>query len=151
MQDPHCHTVSVCTVTVLGIEAHCSWNHSLQLVHWTRLPLVVLCLSQGRRHKQYTFNLCSLLVLLLPSNLELLAYGNGRSSPSSRQSAKCFRIAPCSRESWCGPKFSPDQHFRDSTTTCKGRNYCTAIGKGRNYCRSIPRDPPHGKNGCYSG
>ena len=28
---------------------------------------------------------------------------------------------------------------------------CTAIGKGRNYCRSIPRDPPHGKNGCYSG
>ena len=24
-----------------------------------------------------------------------------------------------------------------------------AIGKGRNYCRSIPRDPPHGKNGCY--
>ena len=30
------------------------------------------------------------------------------------------------------------------TTTCKGRNYCTAIhvGKGRNYCRSIPRDPP---------
>ena len=33
---------------------------------------------------------------------------------------------------------------------------CTAIGKGRNYCRSIPkksipRDPPHGKNGCYFG
>ena len=27
----------------------------------------------------------------------------------------------------------------------------TAIGKGRNYCRSIPRDTPHGKNGCYFG
>ena len=39
--------------------------------------------------------------------------------------------------------YSSRSHGTVSTTTCKGRNYCTAIGKGRNYCRSIPRDPPH--------
>ena len=47
--------------------------------------------------------------------------------------------------------YSSRIHGTVCTTTYKGRNYCTAIGKGRNYCRSIPRDPPHGKNGCYSG
>ena len=43
--------------------------------------------------------------------------------------------------------YSSRSHGTVCTTTCKGRNYCTAIGKGRNnyYCRSIPRDPPHGK------
>ena len=41
--------------------------------------------------------------------------------------------------------YSSRSHGTVCTTTCKGRNYYTAIDKGRNYCRSIPRDPPHGK------
>ena len=35
--------------------------------------------------------------------------------------------------------YSNRSHGTVCTTTCKGRNYCRAIGKGRNYC--IPRDP----------
>ena len=35
--------------------------------------------------------------------------------------------------------YSNRSHGTVYTTTCKGHNYCTAIGKGRNYC--IPRDP----------
>ena len=38
-----------------------------------------------------------------------------------------------------GPAAVYRSHGIVCTTTCKGRNYCKAIGKGRNYC--IPHDP----------